>query len=428
MTFDNMILGEDVVVTTDCSKTGLNNNVFVCAGSGGGKTMSVIEARLLETYCSSLIVTVTKRRIVEKYKPLFKERGYNVLDMNFADPTKGNCFFDFLEYIKDDTDVRHLAESIVLSNPRKEKSTSADPYWDMMAVNLLTAEIALIMKMMKTPTFNDVLKLNDCLGLSENDSGITTNLDEMFEVISSADPHGLGAVCWNSFKCLPIKTAGCVSSELNAALDSIFPPAIREALAGKNKIHFEQIASEKTVLFITTSPVNPALNCLVNVFYSVMFKQLFEYAEAQFNGQLPVPVGVLCDDFAVGGKILNFPEYISIFREKRLSVVLLVQSESQLKAIYDEDNAKTIINNCDTYIFMGGMDLQTGKNISERLNVPLEDVLYMQLGKEIIFRRGQRPIITQRYNILDDKRYIEATKVYERSIAKKRFSEMIKGV
>ncbi len=151
--------------------------------------------------------------------------------------------------------------------------------------------------------------------------------------------------------------------------------------------------------------------------YSIVFKQLFEFGERCPNGKLSIPVHVLCDDFATGGRILNFPELISIFREKQISVTLLLQSESQLEAMYGS-SATTIINNCDTYIFMGTNDLKTAQSVSVKMNVPLEDILWMPIGEEIIFRRGQRPIMTQRYNILENELYRKVTKQYERTIAK----------
>ena len=114
--------------------------------------------------------------------------------------------------------------------------------------------------------------------------------------------------------------------------------------------------------------------------------------------------------------MLNFPEYISNFREKNTSVRLLVESESQLESMYGRNQAITILNNCDTYLYMGGMDLQTAQNVSLRLNVPLDEVLYMPIGQEILFRRGQRPIVTQRYDIRKSPIYQEVTKQYERAI------------
>ena len=122
---------------------------------------------------------------------------------------------------------------------------------------------------------------------------------------------------------------------------------------------------------------------------------------------------MLCDDFATGGRILNFPEYISIFREAQISVTMLIQSESQLRAMYSPEDAVTIINNCDTYVYMGGMDISTSKNISIRLNEPLEDVLYMPVNRAVVFRRGSRPVVTERYHILEDERYQKVTAAYE---------------
>jgi len=415
MSKDKIILGENAVYSTDSSQTGLNNNVLVCAGSGAGKTMSVMEPRLLETYNSSLIVTLTKRRLVEKYKSLFAERGYVVQDLNFITPSESDVSYDPLEYVETCTDIKFLAESIVKSNPRKEKS-GADPYWDDTAVSLLSAEIAYILLTEDNPTFEDVLKLNDSLTIKEGSGQIKTSLDWQFDLLKDDKLGHFASTCWNTFKVLPIKTASCVYGTLSTAIDTIFTPEIREMIEYKRKVDFEQLANRKTMLFISTSAVNPALNCFVNMFYAQMFKQLFEYAESLPSGKLPVPVSVLCDDFATGSRVLNFPEYISIFREKQISVTLLIQSESQLESMYGMDDCITIINNCDTYVFMGGMDLRTGKNISERLNAPLEDVLYMPIGQEIIFRRGQKPIITQRYNVLADKTYQKITRRYERKI------------
>ena len=139
---EKVILGENCCYSTDCSKTGLNNNVIVCGGSGSGKTMSVSEARLLETKTSSMIAVVTKRRIVKKYTPLFEERGYEILDLNFADLSECTCGYDPLDYVASYSDITFLAQAIVKADPRKGRSLSADPYWDQAACSLLSAEIA----------------------------------------------------------------------------------------------------------------------------------------------------------------------------------------------------------------------------------------------------------------------------------------------
>ncbi|MCM1270216.1 MAG: type IV secretory system conjugative DNA transfer family protein [Ruminococcus flavefaciens] len=404
MQADKIILGENCIFSTDSTATGLNNNVIVCGGSGCGKTMSISEPRLLETYNSSLITTVTKRRIVSKYKPLFIKRGYEVQDLDFVNPLRGNVGYDPLQYVQSFQDITYLAKSIVNSNPRKDRS-NADPFWDEAATSLLSAEIAYILMTKADATFADVLYLHDNLKFEEDNEKIKTSLDRQFEKIEAKDPTCFAVTRWRTFHQMPIKTAACIFGSLNAAIDTVFNPELRKIMSMKHKVDFENLSAHKTVLFVTTSPVNPVLSCFVNIFYGHIFKRLFEYAEKLPDGTLPIPVHVLCDDFATGSQILNFPEYISIFREKGISVSLLLQSESQLEAIYGSDSATTIINNCDTYIYMGGMDLKTAQNISLRLNAPLEEVLYMPIGQEIIFRRGQRPIITKRYDITKNEMY-----------------------
>ena len=126
---DRLILGdgENCIFSSDSNKTGLNNNILVIGTSGCGKTVSIMEPRILETFNRSLIATVTKRRIVKKYSVVMKRRGYKVLDLNFVHPSEGNCGYDPLMHIGSYNDITFLARSIVLANPQKAQS-NADPY------------------------------------------------------------------------------------------------------------------------------------------------------------------------------------------------------------------------------------------------------------------------------------------------------------
>ena len=411
MKAERIILGENACFSSDCEDTQLNNNIIVCGSSGSGKTMSIAEPRLLETFHSSLIVTVTKRRLVKKYAKVFKERGYEVLDLNFAEPEASQISFDPLHYISSYEDITFLANSIVNATKRREQS-NADPFWDQGAVSLLSAEIAyVLMRHGAKATFADVLKLHTRLDFN-GEAEIRTSLDNELNHISS---ESFAAGCWRSFRNLPRRTASCLFTTLNVTIDTVFTPSIRDMISKKKTVDFERLATKKTVLFVSTSATNPSLNTLVNLFYASAFKELFELAECMPDGKLPVAVNMLMDDFASGGRITNFPEYISVFREKGISVELLIQSESQLESMYDKDNTSTILNCCDTYVYLGGMDLATGRNISERLNLPLEEVLYMPVGQVVVFRRGQKPIVTKRYDVLNDKEYKRITKEYEDS-------------
>lgn len=414
MAADRLILGENVIYSSDTNETGLNNNVLVVGGSGSGKTVSIIEPRLLETFNSSLIVSLSKKRLIKKYESLFKERGYHVLNLDFTDPEHSKCCYDPLRYVCSYHDITFLAESIIMANPRKERST-ADPYWDEAATSLLSALITFTLTKIEHATFADVLRVYDEIDFCDENGLIITSLDQEFDVLKEKDPHCFAVTCWNTFKKLPVKTAGCVFSTLRTTLD-IFSPELRRNISRGKKIDFERIAIEKSVIFVTTSAVNPSLHVLSNMFYAQAIKQLFEYAESRHDGVLPIPVHLLFDDFAVGAPVHNFEHHISIMREKGLSATLLLQSEHQLRAMYGADAAEIIVDNADSYIYLGGMDLHTARSISERLNAPLDEVLYMPIGQEIIFRRGQKPIRTQRYNVFENELYKAVTRRYQQAI------------
>lgn len=302
-------------------------------------------------------------------------------------------------YVKSDADVTHLAEAIVNLDPQKGFQTKADPYWDEAAVNLISAFIYLTLAIDDDATLSNVIKYIKNLKISDSGNTVSTNLDYLFNSIEDQKSDHPALPYWNSFIQLPPKTARCVYSSLIVSFNSVFSTELLDMMNCENKLSFEKISKEKTVLLVLTSAVSPVLHSFANLFFAYAIKELFEIAEEQKKSKLPIPMHMLCDDFAIGGKILNFEEYISIFREKDISVSMLLQSETQLASMYGDINAATIINNCDTYIYMGGMDLQTCEHISKRHNLPLEDVLYMPIGQEFVFRRGQKPIITKRYDI-----------------------------
>lgn len=412
---DKIILGKGAEYSSNCYETQLNNNIIVCGSSGCGKTRSISEVRLLETRNSSIVTTMSKRRLADTYIPLFKERGYKVMTIDFASPEKSRFCFDPLKFIRSANDVTMTAEAIVKAG--KSPNRNIDEYWDQTAQSLLSAEIMYVMMTNKDATFADVLDFHAGLSLDTNAEGFKSNYDSLFAELESVNPGCQALRFWKSFSSTPPRTAGTIYSTLNTTIDKVFTGEVRKLIATKPCVDLRRIADKRTALFIITSPVNPSLNSFVNMFYSRLFKELFEYAETKKDGVLPIPVHVLCDDFACGAAIHNFPEYISIFREKGISVTMLLQSESQLEAMYGCDNAKTIINNSDTYIYMGGSDLTTARNISCRLNVPLDEVLYMPIGKEVVFRRGSRPFTTERYDIRENENYKALEKANSREVS-----------
>lgn len=399
---ETLILGEGCAVSTDSEKTQLNNNIMVVGPSGAGKTMSYAEMCLLKTYASNLIVTLSKRRLVTRYADDFARRGFRVHDLNLAEPSEGTISYDPLRYVRSDADVTYLARSVVMANPRKSGNLAADPFWDDAAVSLLSALIAYERHRKSRPTFVDVCERFAELRISEKGDAIETSLDTQFERLEREAPGCFACRCWKTFRFAPMKTAGSIYSALNATMDTVFTPALLEVMLDKPSIDFADLANERTVLFVTTSPVNPSLDVFAGLFYAQAVKELFELAERREDGRLPIPIHLLCDDFATGSQIPSFAQFISVFREKGISVSILLQSESQLRSMYGAADATTIVNNCDRYVYMGGMDLATCRDIAARTDMPLSDVLYLPLGHEIIFERGRRPVTTERWHITED--------------------------
>lgn len=408
---ENFILGDGCSITTDSGITQLNNNIMVVGPSGSGKTMSYAEMCLLKTENSSLIVTLSKRRLVKKYLDFYRDKGYQVFDLNLCDPFASDVSYDPMHNVHITADITYLARSIIMANPKKKDSKEADPFWDDAAQSLLSALIAYEMHVKTKPKFTDVLELFSRLHIEDHGDRIETSLDNLFDRLNREEPGCFAYQCWKTFRFSPMRTASCIYSALSVTIDTIFTPELQQSMNDKPPVVFERLADERSILFVTTSAVNPSLNAFAGLFYSHAVKQLFEYAESREDGMLPIPVHLLCDDFAVGAQIPDFAQYISIFREKQISVSILLQSESQLRAMYGENDAITIINNCDRYVYLGGMDLLTCQNIAMRLNKPLPEILYMPLGHEYIFQRGQFPVQTERFSITKDPQWMALVKV-----------------
>ena len=402
---DYSCLAENLIVPADFAQTGINLNELVIGPTGCGKTWSNAFSRLLHTNTSSVVVPLAKRALKDKFTKMFKKRGYEIMDLDFSNPRKSTVCYDPMDYVKTDEDVIQLAKNLIGVNPSRTRDGNLDPYWNDSATSILAAEIGLIRLNAlydgKQPSIADVVKLHRSIVVS-NETAFSSNIDILFDHAASIYPGNQATELWKTIRGLAPKTASCILSIVNNAMDKIFGPNILELAKKKKKLAFKKLGEKRIALFITTSPMNTALLNLVNVLYADMFRELFNTAEATPEGKLKIPVHIICDDFACTGRIEDFDSYISIFRAAGISVTLLLQSETQLVSMYGENAATTIINNCDTYIYMGGMDSRTCRNVSEKINKPVSKVMSMPIEHVMVFRRGSDPIETRRYQILED--------------------------
>ncbi|MBO5636047.1 MAG: type IV secretory system conjugative DNA transfer family protein [Acidaminococcaceae bacterium] len=419
--YDFLVLGDgaDGFFDMNPENASINHNVLVIAGTGGGKTKSVVETNLLHSWHKSMVVLLTKRRLINIYSPLLKKRGYDVKVLNLVHPEKSEYGYDPILHIKDDSDLMALGRSIMSCT----KTVSAkEPYWENSACSLFCAIADLARKKFeRKPRMREVLHLLYHMDEKEVtwtcsseyseedeewDRGVegSYSLADEFELLKHDEPRMFSD--WLQYNNNADVTKACIRSVLLTAVNTLMTKGICLLMDKDRQIDFPSLVKRKTVLFVLTSPVNPALHPFANLIFGSLFKELFEYAESLPDGRLPIPLMAICDDFATGGTIPDFQHHISIFREKGISVMMLIQSLSQLVSMYGENGAQTICDNTDCMVYLGGNDLFTAEQIARRINKPVYDVLCLPVGSEYLFVRGQKPLELQRYQIYDDPVYV----------------------
>lgn len=420
--YDPLILGDGPKGTysMDPRVSPVNNNVLVIAGTGGGKTKSVVEANLLHAYHQSLVVLLTKRRLLDQYGPLLKKRGYDVKVLDLVQPERSGIGYDPMLHLKDDADILGLAKALVFSSG----CTSAkEPYWENSAADLFSAFIKLARllhgdRARMADVLERIYKMDFRLVEENEDEAAEYGWDqenwerrsfsklppsEQFEAFMDKDPQMF--MSWTQYNTNASNTRACIRSMMSSAINGVLTKGIQQVMAKKEQLEFTDLVNRKTVLFILTSPVNPALHPFANLVLGALFKELFEYAESRPNGRVPIPLMAICDDFATGGQIPNFQQHISIFREKGIAAMMLVQSLSQLAAMYGEAGSIIIQDNTDNILYMGGNNLDTAYQMAQRINKPMDEVLSLPRGQTYLFRGGQKALQLKRYQIYDDPLY-----------------------
>ena len=355
---------------------------------------------------SSLIGTFAKRSVVSNAVAFFKRLKYKTYVWNLANPEKGEQIPDPLSYISSDDDVQEISRQIAHGNPEYQRATKFDPYWRDASEALMTGLIYFILMTEQKPSMKKVIDLFYKLKIKEDGKGISTTLDSQFAWLENKAPDSVAARKLRSFAQLPYATAGCVRDDLEKAIQNMFPVSIQNAMSEDAYVNFEEFATNRTAIFIITSPVRTAQYGFANLLFGIAIRQLMEFAETQENNHLPRDVKLFFDDFSCGFPIENYEKAISTFRAAGISSMMLCQSLSQLDATYGQDNSTVILDNCSTLVYLpGGMNKKTCSYISEMINLPLDEIMFMEMGNVVVFQSGKQPIIAQRYDTPADPLY-----------------------
>ena len=421
---DKMVLGNNCVVSTDSEKTGRNNHILVIGGSGSGKTHSVVEPTLMETNESSIVIADPKGRLLRKYGAYMESKGYHVQTLDFNNPRKSPVGYDPLQMLRRSTnclygshsrrtrfhrtpegrDVMSLAHLIVRNDPNHQKQHRADPFWDDMSEVLLSSLISLLMEYYreKDQTLADLTSIVDhCTSFSQ--AGMK-HMDSLFERVEQIHKNHFAARQFRKVRQAPEKTLGSIFVTLSSFLGRITTDDLCEFMKREEQISPVDLLREKTALFVQCSDSDSTLYFLVNVFYTQMMQYLFRLKDLP-EFEKSRPVRFILDDFATNVVVPDMPKWISIMRERDISVMLILQSVTQLEGIYGECDARTIISNCDNIVYLRSNDLKTSVEFSERLDVPAKDLLYTPVGREYVLLAGKEPIRTERFDIRNHEDY-----------------------
>ena len=410
-----------------------NKNVLVIGGSGSGKTRFFVKPNLMQMH-SSYVVTDPKGTVLVECGKLLNDNKYKIKVFNTVKFSKSMHYNPFA-YIHSEVDILKFVE-VLIKNTSGQGEKSTEDFWVKSERLLYTAYIALMQYYPEEErNFETLLGMLEDSTASENDENYKNGMDLMFEALEQEHPGCFACKQYKQYKLAAGKTAKGILISCAARLA---PFAIREVLdiTAYDEMQLDTIGDRKTALFIIISDTDTTFNFLVAMMYSQMFNLLCTKADnnPDGSGKLKHHVRCILDEFANIGLIPDFEKLIATIRSREISASIILQSQSQLKALY-KDNADTIIGNCDTTLFLGGKEKSTLKEISESLDKATIDTYntsdtrgqnrsygmnYQKLGRELMTAgeiqkmdgakcilqiRGVKPFFSNKYDITRHKNY-----------------------
>ena len=452
-----------------------NKNILIVGGSGAGKTRGFVKPSLMQMQCS-YVVTDPKGTVLEEVgtmlargawelddkgnkvpkvgkngqtlktksgKVIYKRTPYKIKVFNTINFAKSMHYNPFA-YIHTEQDVLKFVNTLI-ANTKGEGAQSGEDFWVKAERLLFTAYVAYIVKYCKKSerNFVSLLAMIDASETREEDEDFENAIDLMFKDIEfgneeegiEADPDSFAVRQYHKYKLAAGKTAKSILVSCGARLAPFDIKEVREITA-YDELDLGDIGRRKTALFVIISDTDDSLNFLVSIMYTQLFNLLCTIADDEYHGKLPVHVRCILDEFANIGQIPKFDKLIATIRSREISASIILQSKAQLKSIY-KDNAETIEGNCDTFLFLGGKEKSTLKDLSEVLGKETIDTYntsdtrgtsqsyglnYQKLGRELMSQdrlalmdggkcilqvRGVRPFFSDKVDITANEMYKE---------------------
>lgn len=387
---NTMILAQDRYYSLDCMETRRNNNVLVVGAAGAGKTRSIVTPNLLQA-TGSYIVSDPKGNLYKKYGPYLASKGYKVRCLDFVHPER-SVHYNCLNYVHNSQDIVKIATMLVY---QRKVSSLQDPFWEEAGTMLLSSLIGYLLEnknlAQNEKNLHSVLKLLRVGRRGGDNNCEKTTLERIMEEFGRRQRKSWAYEQFQNANVAANRTFDSILITLTAKM-GIFDTEELQTMMGDDELQISRIGQEKTALFVVVSDTDRSMDTLANLFFTQAMNELCLYADEKCaENCLPVPVRFILDDFATNCKIEEFPRMIASIRSRGISTMLMIQSESQLTEGYGHDG-RTIIGNCDTYVYLGGNDLDTAKAVAERCDLPFTKVLNMPVGRNWIFRRGEEPV------------------------------------
>ena len=406
-------------------KNARNKNVLVVGGSGSGKTRFFIKPNLMQLH-SSYVVTDPKGSIAVECGKLMLRNGYKVKIFNSINFKKSHHYNPFA-YIHSEKDILKLVTTLIANT--KGDGKSGDDFWQKAETLLYTALIGYIHYEApeEEQNFATLIEFINAMEVREDDETFENNVDLAFKELASREPNHFAVRQYKKYKLAAGKTAKSINISCGARLAPFDIQELRE-ITMYDELELDTLGDRKTALFLIMSDTDSTFNFLISMIYSQLFNLLCEKADDVYGGRLPVHVRCLIDECANIGQIPNLEKLMATIRSREISACLVLQAQSQLKALY-KDNADTIIGNCDSSIFLGGKEPGTLKELNQALGKETIDTFntgesrgrevshslnYQKLGKDlatidelavldggkcILQLRGVRPFLSDKYDI-----------------------------